>query len=449
MKQITIVGAGLVGSLWAVFLSKKGYRVKIFERRDDIRSAEISAGKSINLALSDRGWKALDLVGAGDKVREMAIPMYGRMMHDLDGKLTFQPYGLEDQAIYSVSRAGLNAEMLQIAEDAGDVEIYFNHKCVDVDTEKGICTFENTVTGKTAVVESDLVFGADGAFSAVRYVMQKLPRFDYDQTYLKHGYRELLLPADANGDFKLDKNALHIWPRGQFMLIALANLDGSFTCTLFMPYEGKDSFSQLQTDEQVKSFFERTFPDFANLMPDLVNNYRSHPLSDLATIRCYPWTHAKTALIGDAAHAIVPFYGQGMNAGFEDCTYMWELMEKHGEDWDTIFSEYQKIRKPSGDAIRDLALRNYIEMRDLVADESFLLRKKIEKKIHEKYPDDWMPLYSQVTFSHIPYEEALAMGEEQKKIMDEVMNMDGIEEKWDSDEVEQYILSKKRLLEKA
>lgn len=441
MKKVTIVGGGLVGSLLAVMMAQKGYSVQIFERRPDIRKAELSAGKSINLALSDRGWRALDIVGLSDEVRKIAIPMYGRKMHAVDGEITDQPYGLEGQAIYSVSRGGLNAKMLEMAEAAGDVNIHFNEKCVGVDFEKNAVTLKNAHTGEKQTVESDLIFGSDGAFSAVRAQMQKTDRFNYQQEYLPDGYRELLLPANDDGSYKLDKNALHIWPRGRFMLIALANLDGSFTCTLFMPFEGETSFESLKTEEQVEQFFQETFPDFYEIMPNVGADYFDHPLSSLAIIRCYPWVKEKVALIGDSAHAIVPFYGQGMNSGMEDVTVLHELMEAHGDDWGSLLEEFQKLRKPDGDAIAQLAVDNYYVMRDYVSDENFLLRKKIEKKIFEKHPDKWMPLYSQVTFSHIRYSEALKKGKEQDAIMDRIMERDNIHEIWDSDEIEKEILS--------
>lgn len=441
MKQVTIVGAGLVGSLWAVYLSKAGYKVRIFERRPDIRKAEISAGKSINLALSDRGLKALDGVGVGDLIREIAIPMPGRMMHDLQGNLTYQPYGKEGQAINSVSRGGINARMMDIAEKLGGAEITYNTKCLGADLEAGICHFENSETGEKFSVESDLIFACDGAFSAIRYnAMQKLDRFNYEQRYIEDGYRELLLPANADGSYKIEKNALHIWPRGRFMLIALPNEDGSFTCTLFMPFEGENSFEQLKTRDQVDAFFKNTFPDFYEMMPEVGDAWEDHPLSSLAITRCYPWHHGKCALMGDAAHATVPFYGQGMNAGFEDCTVMNDLMIKHNHDWEKIFEEYSRVRKPDGDGLQDLSLHNYHVMRDYVADPKFLLQKKIEARFSDKYPEKWLPLYSMTTFSDIRYSEAWREGQRQQSIMDEVMAIPDIEQKWDSEEVEERML---------
>lgn len=444
MKNITIVGAGLVGSLWAVFMANKGYNVTVFESRPDIRKADISAGKSINLALSNRGWKALEKIGAADRVKKIALPMTGRMMHDMAGNLTFQPYGKEGQAIYSTSRGDLNAILLDLAEEAGNVEVHFNYQCIDMDPIAGTASFKNRVTKEVVEVQSDLIFGCDGAYSAVRYTgLQKEDRFNFSQNYIPDGYREILLPANADGTHKLDKGALHIWPRGRFMLIALPNEDGSFTCTLFMPHEGgENSFDQVNTKEEVDAFFKTTFPDFYDLMPDIADHWENHPLSSLAIMRCYPWHKGKTALMGDAAHATVPFYGQGMNAGFEDCTVMSDLMDKYGEDWEAIFEEYSVLRKPDGDALQDLSLYNYIEMRDLVGDPMFLLRKKIEGKFAAQNPDLWMPLYSQVTFSDIRYSVAYERGQFQRSIMDEIMAIPNIEEIWDSEEIMNKIKAK-------
>lgn len=441
-KKAIIVGAGLVGSLWAVYLAKAGYKVTIYERRPDIRKAEISAGKSINLALSTRGWKALKEVGVDKEIEPIAIPMYGRIMHDMEGHQTFQPYGAEGQAIFSVSRGGLNAKMMDIAEEYGNAVIHYNHRCIDVDLEKGIIHLHNEETGANVQDQADVVFAADGAFSAVRYNgFQKLDRFDYSQDYIDDGYRELLLPANTDGSYQMDKNALHIWPRGRFMLIALANEDGSFTCTLFMPFEGENSFEHLTTDSAVDKFFKETFPDFYEMFAGLIDSWHGHPLSSLAIIRCFPWTHGKVALMGDAAHATVPFYGQGMNAGFEDCTVMWELMKKHNENWPVIFKEYEKLRKPDGDAVQDLSKHNYHVMRDYVADPMFLLQKKIEKRFSDLYPDKWMPLYSQVSFSSIRYSDAWNTGMKQDAIMKKVMDRPDIEQVWDSKEVEEAILA--------
>jgi len=433
-KTATIVGAGLVGSLWAVYLAKAGYKVTIFERRSDLRKADISAGKSINLALSTRGWKAFKNVGVENQIEKIAIPMNGRTMHDLESNLTYQPYGLDGQAIYSVSRAGINCTLMDIAETEGQAEIHYNQKCIGADLENGIVYLKDYKTGKTYEHQSDVVFGTDGAFSAIRTkAMQKSPRFNYSQKYIEDGYREILLPANADGSYKLDVNTLHIWPRGRYMLIALPNEDGSFTCTLFMPFEGtNNSFDKLNSKAAVNTFFETKFPDFYKLMPEIGEQWESHPLSTLAIIRCYPWVVGKTALMGDAAHATVPFYGQGMNSGFEDCSVMWELMKKHQtsdgqHDWKTIFEDYQVLRKPDGDAVQDLSLHNYYVMRDYVADPEFLLQKRFERIIQELYPEKYMPLYSQVSFSNIRYSEAWDKGMKQDKFIKNIMKKHDVE----------------------
>lgn len=441
MKTATVVGAGLVGSLWAVYLSKAGYKVRIFEARDDLRKADISAGKSINLALSVRGWTAFRAVGVEKEIEKIAIPMYGRIMHDLDGKLTYQPYGKEGEAIYSVSRGGINARMMDIAEKYGNAKIFYNERCIGANPEKGIVYLENTVTGKKSEEKSDVVFAADGAFSTVRYnAMQRLPRFNYSQNYIEDGYREILLPANPDGTYRMDKNALHIWPRGRFMLIALPNEDGSFTCTLFMPHdEGDNSFSKLTSREKVEDFFRKTFPDFFAMMPNIADAWEDHPLSSLAIIRCYPWTIGKIALMGDAAHATVPFYGQGMNCGFEDCSVMWQLMQKHNEDWAKVFEEYQISRKPNGDAHQELSLDNYRVMRDLVSDPGFLLQKRFERRISELYPEKYLPLYSQVSFSNIPYAEAYRKGKEQDDFIKGIMNEHNIEKLFEEGKADDLI----------
>ncbi|MBB79155.1 MAG: kynurenine 3-monooxygenase [Crocinitomicaceae bacterium] len=444
-KSAIIIGAGLAGSLWAVYLSKAGYKVTIYERRSDIRLAEISAGKSINLALSSRGWKALETVSVDKEIRKIAIPMYGRVMHDLEGGLTYQPYGKEGEAIYSVSRGGVNARMMDIAESCGEVKILYNHECVGAETEKGIVYLKKKKSNQTFSDQADVIFAADGAFSAVRYnAFQKLDRFNFSQRFIEDGYREILLPARKDGGYQLDKNSLHIWPRGRFMMIALPNEDGSFTCTLFMPYDGGlNSFNNLKTKNSVEEFFKITFPDFYEIMPNIADEWENHPLSSLGIMRSYPWHNGKVALLGDAAHATVPFYGQGMNASFEDCTVLHELMLRHNENWVKVFEDYTKYRKADGDALQDLSLHNYYEMRDFVSDPMFLLQKKIEAKFSKLHPDKWTPLYSMVTFSHIKYSDAYNKGMLQDKIMKEVMDsVDNIESNWDSQEVIEKILDR-------
>lgn len=436
MKNITILGAGLVGSLLAIYLSDRGYKVEVYERRADPRKKGYMGGRSINLALSDRGWQALTKAGVEQKIKDIAIPMRGRMMHDVKSNLTFQPYGKDGQAIYSVSRALLNIELINHAESQANVTFHFNQKCVEVDLDKKVITLENMENGEANseiyAVSADFIFGSDGAFSPVRLAMQKTDRFNYSQTYIDYGYKELTIPAAADGTYLLEKNALHIWPRGNFMLIALPNTDGSFTCTLFFPYEGEPSFATLNTDSKVLAFLQMQFPDIISLIPNITKEFATNPTSSLVMVKANPWVYrSDAALIGDAAHAIVPFYGQGMNAGFEDCYVLNEILEKNEGNWEISLQEYQESRRPDADAICELALNNFIEMRDLVGDPQFLLRKKIEAKINELYPEKWIPLYSMVTFSpKIRYSEALSIGKKQDKIMAEVMQIPDIQDTW-------------------
>ena len=444
-KSVTIVGAGLVGSLLSIYLSKRGYKVNVFERRADMRLETMSAGRSINLALSDRGWRGLEGVGIADDIKKISIPMYGRFIHHKDGTNAYQPYGKDNQAIYSVSRADINMKLMDLAEQQENVNIQFNKKCTLINRKDLAITFEDNLTKETSNSSADLLFGADGAFASSRLSIQlQSDRFEYNQHYIDCGYKELIIPAGKNGEFLLDKNALHIWPRGSFMMIALPNPDGNFTCTLFLPFEGEKSFSNLKTDKQVEEFFKSEFSDAFTLMPTLISDFKTNATASLVTVKCAPWVFDnKIGLIGDAAHAIVPFYGQGMNCGFEDCVVLNELIEKHNDNWDIIFPEYEQLRKPDGDAIADLAIANFVEMRDKTADPKFILQKKIEAKFSQHYPDKWIPLYSMVTYSpHIRYSTALKEGQKQQKIMDEIMAFNNIESIWESDEIESEILKR-------
>ncbi|MDN5201522.1 NAD(P)/FAD-dependent oxidoreductase [Fulvivirgaceae bacterium BMA10] len=429
IEHISMLGAGLVGSLLSIYLAKRGYHVKIYEKRPDMRKTGAAQGRSINLALSDRGWKAIKEVGAYNDIANISIPMKGRLMHDEDGKLTFQSYGKEDQAIYSVSRGRLNEVLIDIAEKEG-VEIIFNANCTDINLKTAEFSAGIGNDSNEEIIRSDFLIGADGAFSAIRDAMQRSDRFNYQQFYLEHGYKELTIPPTKNGDFAMEPNALHIWPRGQFMLIALPNMDKSFTCTLFFPFEGEHSFSSLNNESKLLDFFNATFKDAVPLMPNLVEDYFENPTSSLVTVRCYPWVKEKALIIGDAAHAIVPFYGQGMNCGFEDCQIFNKMMSEYGDNWTEFLPAFQQSRKPDADAISELALKNFIEMRDKVADTNFLLRKEIESRLHEAFPDRWVPLYSMVTFTDAPYAKALEMGIRQQSIMDEIMKDPEISEKW-------------------
>lgn len=446
MQNISIVGGGLIGTLLSTYLAKRGHQINIYEYRSDIRKSGGIGGRSINLALSDRGWKALKAVSAelAAQMNEIVIPMYGRMIHTIDGTRNFQPYGKDGQAIYSVSRGKLNKILLEYADSYTNVSIDFHQKCKKVDVQNMELVMEDRQTKTTKSIPSDLIFGADGAFSAVRQSLQKTPRFNYAQAYLDYGYKELTIPATKTGDWQLYKNALHIFPRKNFMLIALPNTDGSFTCTLFLAYKGAISFEQLQTEEQIQHFFQTHFPTAVPLMPHLTQEFFDNPTSSLVTIYCDPWTsEGKVALVGDAAHAIVPFYGQGMNAGFEDCWVLDDLIEQHttnGQtDWDEVFQAYQKSRIPDANAIAQLALRNFTEMRDLVTDEQFLLRKKIEKQLRQRYPKQYFPLYEMVTFSDMRYSEALKKGEEQDQLFERIFEFNRVEERWEAGELDGLI----------
>lgn len=442
-KEITLIGAGLVGSLLSVYLTRRGYRVSLYERRSDIRKSTYGAGRSINLALSDRGIAALQELGIMDDIKAIGIPMYGRFIHNADGSTAYQPYGEEGQCIHAVSRLVLNQHLMNLAE-ANGATIHFNEKCEGIDWQKKEAIFHHQQQPQTTAVRFERLIASDGAFSAGRLSHQlQQDRFQYEQFYIDFGYKELTIPAGSDHRFQLEKNALHIWPRGNFMLIALPNLDGSFTCTLFFPFEGAVSFASLDTPEKVQSFFHDTFADATALMPGLVEEYFNNPTGSLVTVKCSPWVREDYfALIGDAAHAIVPFFGQGMNCGFEDCRVLNQLLDIHKDDWAAALPEYQRLRKPDGDAIATLALNNFVEMRDKVADPQFLLQKKIEAAFSKKHPDKWTPAYAQVTFSpHIRYSEALQNSIRQEAIMQQIMAMPNLEQDLEQGGVEEKMLS--------
>lgn len=406
-EHVAIIGAGLVGSLLGILLRKRGYEVSIYEKRGDLRTVKVKNGRSINLALSDRGIRALRETGIYEQLESELVPMKGRMMHDLKGNLTFQSYGTDDQSINSVSRLNLNRKLISIGEEAG-IHYYFNHRCVDVNTDPTTVYFAREDT--EIRIEPDLLIGADGAFSEVRKSILEKEKREFDKQFLDYGYKELSIPASAEGDFQLAPNYLHIWPRKQFMLIALPNPNKTFTCTLFLPYSGEDSFENLNGQDEVASFFEKYFPDVMEKMPNLLQEFEQNPTSSLVTIKSYPWHSNRTLVIGDASHAIVPFYGQGMNSGFEDCRVLMEVAEANDFQWDKTMSDFETLRKKDADAIAELALRNFKEMRSKVADEGFLKRKQTEAELHALFPEAWLPLYTMVTFSHIPYSEALRLG---------------------------------------
>ena len=439
-NEISILGSGLIGSLMSIYLKKRGLDVQVYEKRPDNRKVGYKEeGRSINMALSDRGWKALDKAGLRDKVLPLTIPMYGRKIHDEHGKTTFIPYGKDGQAIYSISRGKFNQLLVEEAEKLG-VNVHFDHRVDEIDLRSNEILVTNPA-GIQEKIPSNVIIGADGAYSALRNAMLKQVRFDYKQEYISHGYKELTIPATAEGDFAMDPNALHIWPRGSFMLIALPNPDKSFTCTLFLPFEGERvCFENIRDEKDLVGMFETYFDDAFQLMPDLVGEYFRNHTSALINIECYPWMLKNAILIGDSSHAMVPFYGQGMNCGFEDCYVLDGLIEKLGTNvWELIFAKFQKLRKPNTDAISQLAMENFEEMRNEVADPKFLIRKKIEAKLHELYPKDWIPLYTMVTFSDIPYSEAYAQGKLQEKIMDKVMSSPLITQNWDKLDYEDIV----------
>jgi len=426
-EKIVLVGGGLAGSLMSIYLAKRGYEVHLYERRDDMRTGQYQGGRSINLALSTRGITALEKVGLVDEILSISIPMYGRMMHSVSGDLNYQAYGRDDQAIYSVSRGELNIKLLQLADKYSNIHMYFNQKCVNINLDENIATFENE-KGEKYDVKGDVFLATDGAFSALRDAMIRNPRHDFSQDYQSHGYKELEIVPGPNSTFQMEEKALHIWPRSSFMMIALPNPGGNFTCTLFLPYEGEVSFEHLNNDEEVMEFFQTYFPDSISMMPKLLEDFRNNPIGHLSTMRTYPWVKNRSALMGDAAHAIVPFYGQGMNCSFEDCVILDQCIEEIGGDWNNILNEYQKSRKPNADAIADLAIQNFVEMRDLVGLPDFLHKKSIEKKLVDALPGEYRTQYERVTFSNDPYREALLAGEKNDKFIQHIIDND-LEEK--------------------
>ncbi len=418
-QKVIIVGAGLAGSLLAIYLAKRGIAAEVYESRGDLRRAEMSAGRSINLALSNRGIAALKEIGLDEYMLSEAVPMHGRMIHAADGQTKFLPYsGRKDEYINSVSRFGLNIALVNEAEKYDGVKFYFNHRCVDFDAASGEVTFE-----KGDAVKGDTVIATDGAGSVIRDEMLRggVSRFNFSQTWLEHGYKELHIPPDANGAFRMERNALHIWARGSFMMIALPNSDGSFTGTLFLAHTGADSFAQLKDDKSLLEFFQINFADALPLMPTLTEDFFANPTGNLGTIKCFPWNAGgKSLLLGDAAHAVVPFYGQGMNASFEDCRVLNQMIDKYGADWKTVFDEFGASRKPNADAIAKMAEENFYEMRDAVADATFQKKRELETKLEQTFPD-YFSKYSLVTFREdLPYTVAERRGNAQDKLLMEI-----------------------------
>ncbi len=442
--KIIIVGAGLSGSLMAIYLAKKGFEVEVYEARPDIRKANVDAGRSINLALSIRGIHALEEVGIAEDILKDAIPMKGRMIHDVNGQVNFIPYGKNDtEYINSISRTGLNIKLIDKAEAFDNVQIFFNHKCTGMNIDSGKVSFNNASARTDITIKGQTVIGADGAASAIRESMAKLDDFTEQVDFLEYGYKELEIPAGADGNFQIAKNALHIWPRGNYMMIALPNLHGDFTCTLFLPKnEGKYNFANLSTEHSIEAFFAEQFADAMAMMPNLVNDFLNNPTGKLGTVKCFPWhMDDKALLLGDAAHAIVPFYGQGMNCAFEDCIYLNQCIDKYGKDWPKVYQEYENMRKENTDAIADLAIENFTEMRDHVANPVFQRKRQLEHILENKF--DYISKYSMVTFHReIPYAEAMKKGNAQNEILMKICeDIDDVSE-LDPEEVYKLIQTK-------
>ena len=421
-EKILIVGAGLCGSMLALRMAQRGYQVVVYESRSDLRKSDISAGRSINLALSNRGLKALRMAGVEEKARELCIPMKGRLMHDVASNTFESNYsGRQGEFINSISRGDLNGLLLTEAEKYSNVKIHFNTRCLEIDIETKIASFQSIDSEKQFTVQADVIFGTDGAGSSLRKSYEKqFPEFIVTQDFLTHGYKELEIPADINGNHIISKEHLHIWPRGDYMLIALPNMDGSFTVTLFLSYsEGLYNFDNLITEEKIIEFFKKDFPDTLSLIPDILKEFENNPTGKLGTIKCYPWSYkGNTLLLGDSSHAIVPFYGQGMNASFEDVYVFDNVLNQFEGDWSTVFSEFQKQRKIDTDAIADLAIDNYYEMRDHVANPLFKEKRIVEMNLEKYFPTEYFSKYSLVTFNeYIGYHEAMTKGRAQDKVL--------------------------------
>ncbi|RZP04561.1 MAG: FAD-dependent monooxygenase [Flavobacteriales bacterium] len=420
-EKILIIGAGLCGSLLALRLGQRGFQVTLVEKRADLRKIEQDAGRSINLAFSDRGMKAMKMVGLENEVEKLCLPMIGRMIHDKKSNKFMSLYsGKENKYINSISRPGLNMLLLDSAEKLPNVSLIFNQSCESLDFENSTAVFKEYQTNEYSTYKADLIFGTDGAGSIVRNNMfdDKSIRLSFSIDWLSHSYKELTIPASKNGKFQDDPKALHIWPRGENMLISLPNLDGSFTVTLFLAHQtGKDNFEKLNTAEKVNEYFEREFPDAKALMPNLAKEFFENPTAYLGTVKCYPWNvMGKTLILGDAAHAIVPFYGQGMNASFEDVVVLDKFIEKHEGDWKTTFSEFEKERKIDADAIAELAIDNFHEMKEHVANPLFQEKRKLEVALEDNFPKKYNSKYSLVTFNaDIPYSKAMKIGRAQDK----------------------------------
>lgn len=440
MERICVVGAGLVGSLLSNHLAREGHEVHLFDRQHDPRRGRRATGRSINLTICERGFASLDRVGAGDRVREISVPCYGRYIHSVDGSVDYQPYGNRREAIHSVARNELNDVLIDMALAQPGIHVHFEEKCLDVDLDTPEVVFESLRTSEITRFKADRLFGADGANSKVRAAMQLVPGFRQRQEFFEQAYKEISVPAAPNGDWALPADAIHIWPRRHYMLIGFPNRDRTFTFALHMPFEGDPSFASIRTPEALVELFRRSFPDALPYVPHLVEDFFGRPESKMITVRCAPWTHGdKAALIGDAAHAIVPSYGQGANCGFEDCSVLYDCLQAAGGDWGRALRDYEASRKPNADAIADLALEHFHELRDFVGSSEFLLRKELERWVNDLYPDRYAPLYSLISFTNVPYAEALRQDREQRTLVDRLLKVPDVREKLGSPEVREMV----------
>jgi kynurenine 3-monooxygenase len=428
-RRLLVVGGGLVGSLLAMFLARRGYGVDVYDRQSDPRRGQGGRLRpSINLTLCTRGLAALASLGLDRRILDLAVPLRGRRIHAHDGTIADQPYGNRGESIHSISRAELGDALVGIAREEPGITYHFGEKCVQLDPVRGVARFENIATGTQSEACAEAIFGADGAYSAVRLQLQKRELFNYSQAYSSQGYKELAIPPGPRGEWALDPHALHVWPRGGFMLIGFPNRDRSFTLALHAPYRGEHSFERIQTDADVVAFMREWFPDVVDAIPDIARQFFARPANSMLTIRCEPWSSSgRVLLVGDAAHAVLPFYGQGANAGFEGCRVLDRCIEAHGDDWPTVFREYERLRRPNMDVMADLCVEHFAELRDRLGDPRFLLRKKLERRLEELDPARFVPLYSMVTFTCTPYAEALRIDHAQRALVDRLLQIEGIE----------------------
>ncbi len=436
MEKILVVGAGLVGSLLSTYLAREGYEVDLYDRQQDPRIGRRSTGRSINLTICERGFASLDRLGIGDRVREITVPCYGRYIHSLDGTVDYQPYGNHREAIHSVSRNELNDLLLDVALEQTGIHLHFEEKCLEVDLDAPEVIFQSLRTNEITHARADRVIGADGANSKIRGAMQSVPGFRQKQEFFEQAYKEISVPPSPSGEWALPADAIHIWPRRHYMLIGFPNRDFTFTFALHMPFEGEPSYASIRTPEALLELFRRSFPDALPYVPNLVEDYFGRPESKMITVRCFPWTYGgRVALIGDAAHAIVPSYGQGANCGFEDCSVFYDILKAAEGDFARTFKDYETSRKPNSDAIADLALEHFHELRDFVGAPEFLLRKELERWVGDLYPDRYAPLYSLISFTNVPYAEAQRLGREQRTLVDQLLAIPDIRQKLDTPEV--------------